>query len=93
MKHKVLKIHPEDNVLVALQNLAKGEVIQYGDEEYILKEDIGAKHKFFINDMRVGDKIIMYGVLVGKIQFDVPKGSRMSTENTKHAATVGCGIS
>ena len=86
MKHKVLRIHPEDNVLVALQNLAKGEVIQYADEEYILKEDIGAKHKFFINDMHVGDKIIMYGVLVGKIQFDVPKGSRMSTENTKHAA-------
>lgn len=86
MKHKVLKIHPEDNVLVALQNLANGEVIQYAGEEYILKEDIGAKHKFFINDMHVGDKIMMYGVLVGKIQFDVPKGSRMTTENTKHAA-------
>ena len=67
MKHKVLRIHPEDNVLVALQNLAKGEIIQYADEEYILKEDIGAKHKFFINDMQAGDKIIMYGVLVGKI--------------------------
>jgi altronate hydrolase len=86
MKHKVLKIHPDDNVLVALQNLAKGEVIQYAGEEYILKEDVGAKHKFFINDMHTGDKIIMYGVLVGKIQFDVAKGSRMSTENTKHAA-------
>ncbi len=36
--------------------------------------------------MHAGDKIIMYGVLVGKIQFDVAKGSRMSTENTKHAA-------
>lgn len=86
MKQKVLKIHSKDNVLVALQNLPKEDVIQYENEEYILKDDIGAKHKFFIQDMHTGDKIIMYGVLVGKIQFDVPKGSRMTTENTKHAA-------
>ena len=29
---------------------------------------------------------MMYGVLVGKTQFDVKKGARMSVENTKHAA-------
>ncbi|MGZ8551810.1 MAG: UxaA family hydrolase [Chitinophagaceae bacterium] len=86
MKQKVLKIHPKDNVLVALQNLSKGETIQYGNEAYILKDDIGAKHKFFLQDMHTGDNIIMYGVLVGKIQSDVSKGSRMTTENTKHAA-------
>jgi altronate hydrolase len=86
MKQKVLKIHPEDNVLVALQNLAKGELILYANEEYILKDEIGAKHKVFTQDMHTGDKIIMYGVLVGKVQFDVAKGSRMTTENTKHAA-------
>ncbi|MGZ8541866.1 MAG: UxaA family hydrolase, partial [Chitinophagaceae bacterium] len=86
MKQKVLKIHPKDNVLVALQNLSKGETIQYGNEAYILKDDIGAKHKFFLLDMHNGDNIIMYGVLVGKIQSDVSKGSRMTTENTKHAA-------
>lgn len=28
----------------------------------------------------------MYGVLVGKTQFDVKKGARMNVENTKHAA-------
>jgi altronate hydrolase len=28
----------------------------------------------------------MYGVLVGKLQFDVPQGGRMTTDNTKHAA-------
>ena len=86
MKPRVLKIHPNDNVLVALQDLAKGESILYEGEEYILQEDIGAKHKFFMQDMHTGDKVTMYGVLVGKIQFDVAKGSRMNTENTKHAA-------
>ena len=27
MKHNVLKVHPSDNVIVALQDLAKGETI------------------------------------------------------------------
>ncbi len=29
MSEKVLKIHPNDNVLVALQNLSKGDVIVF----------------------------------------------------------------
>ncbi len=35
--------------------------------------------------MAAGDEIIMYGVLVGKLQQDAKMGSRMSTENTRHA--------
>jgi len=86
MKLKVLKVHPKDNVLVALANLSKGETISFEGIDYLLKENIPAKHKFFMQDMKAGDEIIMYGVLVGKAQKDIAGGSRMSTENTKHAA-------
>lgn len=86
MKHRVIRINKKDNVLVALADLAKGETIHFEGEDYVLQEDIAAKHKFFMQDMQQGHEIIMYGVLVGKIQFDVPKGARMSVENTKHAA-------
>lgn len=86
MKHKVLKVHRKDNVIVALTNLAKGETISFEGAEYLLQEDIPAKHKFFMQDMKTGDEVIMYGVLVGKAQTNIPKGSRMSTENIKHAA-------
>lgn len=86
MKNKVLKIHPKDNVLVALQDLTKGDAIKFEDIHYILQEDIPAKHKFFMQDMHFGDEIYMYGVLVGKAQFDIAKGSIMHTDNTKHAA-------
>jgi altronate hydrolase len=86
MKHKVLKIHPGDNVIVALTNLKKDETISFEGNDYVLQEDIPAKHKFFMRDMSAGDDIIMYGVLVGKAQKAVAQGSRMSTENTKHAA-------
>lgn len=86
MKQKILKIHPKDNVLVALQNLAKGETIVYNGEEFFLQENIPAKHKFFMKDMNAGDKVIMYGVLVGKVQTFIPKGGWMNSSNVKHAA-------
>ncbi len=86
MKHKVLKVHSRDNVIVALTNLSKNETISFEGKDYLLQEDIPAKHKFYMQDMQVGDEVMMYGVLVGKIQQSVKAGSRMSTENLKHAA-------
>jgi altronate hydrolase len=86
MKQIVLKVHPKDNVLVALTNLAKGAVVRYQGVDYTLQDDIPAKHKFFTQDMKTGDEVIMYGVLVGKAQHPIPTGGRMTTENIKHAA-------
>ena len=86
MKQKVLRIHPNDNVLVALQNLVKDQIISFGNKEYKLLEDIPAKHKFFVQDMQAGDPVFMYGVLVGRLQSNVATGSRMTTGNTRHAA-------
>src|ERR1051326_1726733 len=85
MKQVVLKVHPRDNVLVALKDLAKGERIVFGDQEYILQDNIPSKHKFFLQDMNQGDEVIMYGVLVGKVQNFIPCGGLMSTANVKHA--------
>jgi len=92
MKQRVLKVHPNDNVLVALTNLAEGEVLIFEGEEYTLQNAVPAKHKFVTKLLLPGDEIIMYGVLVGKAQFEIPKGGRITTENVKHAAnsfTVG----
>src|SRR5436190_10102667 len=86
MKHRVLKVNPKDNVIVALTNLSKGETISFEGEEYILQDNINAKHKFFTKDLNAGDEIIMYGVLVGKAQNFIPCGGLMTTTNTKHAA-------
>src|SRR5690349_2476949 len=83
---KFLKIHPADNVLVALTNLSKGTIAEADGKSIELKQDVGAKHKFFINDMKAGDEIYMYGVLVGKAQEEIPRGGLMTTSNTKHAA-------
>lgn len=86
MKNKILRINPKDNVLVALQDIEQGEKVLFEGLEYEVLEKISAKHKFFMQDLPQGSEVMMYGVLVGKTQFDVKKGARMSVENTKHAA-------
>lgn len=86
MRKKVLKVHEADNVLVALVNLTRGEQVVYENETYTLQDDVDAKHKFFTRDMQPGDKVIMYGVLVGTAQQFIPKGGWMSVGNVKHAA-------
>lgn len=87
MKKKVLKIHTNDNVLVALQDLIPKENVVYEDKTYRILERIPSKHKFFIEDLNKEDSVIMYGTLVGKTKKNVKKGMRMSTENIKHAAS------
>ena len=86
MKSSILKIHPADTILVALKNLQAGDVVTYNGDTYTLKENIPAKHKFYMQDAPAGTEVIMYGVLVGKTQTDVKAGSRVSTENLKHAS-------
>jgi len=83
---KVLKIHPDDNVLVALQDLPKGEVVSWAQDTIVLQDDIYAKHKFFLQEMQIGDEVLMYGVLVGKATAYIPKGGLMTTANVSHAA-------
>jgi altronate hydrolase len=53
-RQKILQVHPQDNVLVALVDLAKGETVQFNNNTYTLQENIPAKHKFFMQDHAAG---------------------------------------
>src|SRR3954453_11613705 len=86
MKQRVLKVYPNDNVIVALTNLAKNEIINFNGDEFQLQDNIAAKHKFAAKTFEPGDEIIMYGVLVGKAQERILPGAWISTRNVKHAA-------
>jgi altronate hydrolase len=85
MKHSILKVHEKDNVIIALNNLKKNMHIVYDGDELVLSEDIPAKHKFTTTDLRPGDEVYMYGVLVGKARHHISRGSLITTGNVKHA--------
>ncbi|NHE56021.1 UxaA family hydrolase [Cyclobacterium plantarum] len=84
MLHKVLRIHPEDNVLVALTDLKKGEKVQFEGKEILLASHVPAKHKFTMQKMDPEDKIYMYGIIVGKAVIPIAKGEVITTENIAH---------
>jgi len=87
MKQNNLKVHPDDNVIVALSDLKKGDTVSYNTEQITLLDDVKAKHKFSATDIEKDSAIIMYGVLVGTAQTALPKGSVLTTANIKHAAS------
>jgi altronate hydrolase len=87
MASKYLKIHPSDNVLVALTDLKAGEKIGYNGSSFVLREDIPAKHKFVEKAMNIDEEIIMYGVLVGKAMKPIAEGGSINTQNVKHKSS------
>jgi altronate hydrolase len=86
MKNIVTKVFPADNVIVALTDLDEGREVTYDSETFLLPARVPAKHKFVTTDLKEGDPVYMYGVLVGKAKKPIPKGGVISTTNIVHAA-------
>jgi altronate hydrolase len=85
MHRKALKIHPKDNVIVALDNLTEGERVEWEGQIFTVKHDIPAKHKFVTEDIAEGGKIYMYGVLVGKATQPISRGAAITVQNIRHS--------
>ena len=85
-KQTYLRIHPHDNVLVALQNIEQGTIINFEGQTFALTTAIAAKHKFSLVELQPDDKIFMYGVLVGKATTIIPQGGPISTQTISHAS-------
>jgi len=82
----VLQLDPRDNVLIALTDLKEGETLEHSGKQYTLVSAVPAKHKFSVEDLAVGAKVIMYGVLVGKTFRPVRRGELLTTANVHHEA-------
>lgn len=84
MQNKLIKVHPSDNVAVALVNLKAEEIIMFNNQEIKVIANVKAKHKIALTDFYSGDKIIMYGVLIGKASSVIIKGDVLTVDNVKH---------
>jgi altronate hydrolase len=86
-KETFLRIHPNDNVLVALQDLTEGTIIEFNGQTFPLLTNVSAKHKFSLVQLQPGDEIFMYAVLVGKATQLIPQGGPISTKTVSHASS------
>ena len=81
---KTLRIHTNDNIIVALVDLKKGEKILIDNKPIKLSYNIKAKHKFSVSDLNTRDKIYMYGVVVGIAKKQIFEGEPITTQNIIH---------
>jgi altronate hydrolase len=86
MGQTILKIHPEDNAWVALQDIPAGSHLTCEGESVVAVQKITAKHKIAARHLHKDDPIIMYGVLVGIANEEIPAGDLISTKNIRHAS-------
>ncbi len=86
MPETVLQLDPRDNLLVALTNLDLGAVVRFGQSSCTLTESIPAKHKLALVDLKPGDLIYLYGMVVGEAVEPIRRGGLISTRNVRHRA-------
>jgi altronate hydrolase len=86
MPARFLKIHPLDNVTVALAPLQQGETLHIEDQEVTLAQDVPPKHKFLHRSLSEQDEVIMYGVTVGRALRHLCAGEVVTTQNIRHDA-------
>ena len=84
LKNKILKIHPKDNIVVALFDLKEGEILILEDKKISLKTDVYKKHKFALENLNKGENIYLYGVVVGKAIRPIKKGEAINSKNISH---------
>jgi altronate hydrolase len=84
MMETVLQLDPRDNVFVALTPLAAGTVANFGQTSCPVTQAIPAKHKMALVDLKSGDLVIMYGMVVGEVVEAIPQGGVLTTRNIRH---------
>lgn len=78
-----IKINECDNVIIALRDYKKDEVIDLEDKKITLLEDINRGHKIAIKNINKGENVIKYGLPIGYALEDINVGSWVHTHNTK----------
>lgn len=82
MKRHV-KINQNDNVLVALTDLSRGESLINKGYELELLEDIKRGHKIALENICAGENIVKYGFPIGHATEAIEKGAWVHTHNLK----------
>jgi len=80
---EILKINEKDNVVVALRDLSKNEIIEIDDKKIEITEDVKRGHKIAINSIAINENIIKYGYPIGHATKDIKLGEWVHTHNIK----------
>ena len=80
---KGIRIHPDDNVAVALEDLRKGETLTLDAVSVTATEDIARGHKIALRDIKEGEPVVKYGNPIGLAKADIPAGAWAHVHNVR----------
>ncbi|MFN7249329.1 MAG: UxaA family hydrolase [Anaerobacillus sp.] len=83
MKADYILVYKNDNVVVALKDLSKGETIIVHGREIVLKTDAPFGHKVAIEPIAQGENVVKYGYPIGHAKEEIAVGEWVHTHNTK----------
>jgi altronate hydrolase len=84
-KPQVVKIHPADNVVVAVQPLPAGSEVEVEGARVVLRDEVPAGHKIALRDLEPGEPVVKYGFQIGKATEPVARGGWIHSHNLKTA--------
>ena len=79
---KLIHIHPNDNVAVALADISKGDVLTADGMSVTASEDIGRGHKIALFDIATEEPVVKYGNPIGYAKADIKAGEWVHVHNT-----------
>ena len=85
---KVLCIHPDDDMLVALEDLRAGDTVEWSGILLHVSTPVQRKHKIARHDCVQGDILRLYGTPVGKATQSIGAGCAVTTDNLEHYAPI-----
>ena len=81
MSAAFIQLHPRDNVLIALEDLEANRRVSFSGVEFKLRQPVPAKHKFAVDELKAGDAVIMYGVVVGRALKNILQSELITIHN------------
>jgi hypothetical protein len=78
---RLLRLHPNDNVLTVISTLEPGTQIQMGAASVSVKTRLPTGHKVAARDIASGEKILKYGAPIGSATTAISAGEHVHTHN------------
>ncbi len=82
---EIIKIHPADNVAVAVDDIASGKELELDGVALVAAAEIPAGHKIAIDDIPAGAEVIKYGFRIGLAKEDIKAGDYVHAHNVRTA--------
>jgi altronate hydrolase len=84
MKNNAIKIHKNDNVVIATRDIRKDEaVISEEKQIFLAVEGVLSGHKIALNEIKAGENVIRYGEPIVKAIVKIEPGQWIHTHNTQ----------